>query len=96
MSYLRGAAGAVLVYDVTRPATFDILYDYVLSLYKANPSARVVIAANKADLAGRDQLDLAKAETLAMELKATLFLTSAKVGEDVDEMFRYLGKLLVL
>lgn len=95
MSYLRGAAGAVLVYDLTRPVTFEVLYDYVLNLYKANPSARVVIAANKADLVEPSRLDLTKAETLAEEVKATLFLTSAKVGADVDEMFRYLGKLLI-
>ena len=85
----------MLVYDLTRPVTFEILYEYVLSLYKANPSARVVIAANKADLVEPAQLDLTKAEILADELKATLFLTSAKDGADVDEMFRYLGKLLV-
>jgi small GTP-binding protein len=94
-SYLRGAAGAVLVYDLTRSNTFDQLYNYVLSLYKINPHAKLVLAGNKVDLVDRHQLDLRKAEQLAAELNAPLFFTSAKQGEEVDSLFRHLGRLLV-
>ncbi|MCL4862134.1 MAG: GTP-binding protein [Caldilineaceae bacterium] len=95
MSYLRGAAGAILVYDLTRANTFDQLYNYVLSLYKVNPHAKVVLAGNKLDLVDRHQMDTGKAEKLATELNAPLFFTSARQGEEVDNLFRHLGRLLV-
>lgn len=95
-SYLRGAAGAILVYDVTRPATFEQLYTYVLNLYKVNPQAKMVVAGNKIDLVDHEQLDLSKAQKFAAELQTQLYLTSAKQGDDVDNLFRYLGKLLVV
>lgn len=93
-SYLRGAAGAVLVYDLTRKSTFDQLYNYVLSLHKVNPHAKLVVAGNKSDLVDRRQLDMQPAEQLAAELNAPLFFTSARQGDEVDNMFRYLGRLL--
>lgn len=93
-SYLRGAAGAVLVYDLTRQSTFHQLHNYVLSLYKVNPQAKLVLAGNKADLVDRHQLDMKPAEQLAAELNAPLFLTSARQGDEVDNMFRQLGRLL--
>jgi signal recognition particle receptor subunit beta len=95
MSYLRGVAGAVLVYDLTRANTFAQLYNYVLNLYKVNPHAKLVIAANKADLVDRHQIDLGPAEKFAAELNAPLYVTSAKQSQDVEEVFRHLGRLLV-
>jgi small GTP-binding protein len=94
-SYLRGAAGAILVYDVTRASTFDQLHHYVVSLHKINPHARLVVAGNKIDLVERHQLDTQRAEQLAAELHAPLFFTSAKQGDEVDHLFRHLGELLV-
>jgi small GTP-binding protein len=94
-SYLRGAAGAVLVYDLTRSNTFDQLRNYVRSLYKINPNAKLALAGNKVDLVDRHQLDTRKAEQLAAELNAPLFFTSARQGEEVDSMFRHLGRSLV-
>jgi small GTP-binding protein len=94
-SYLRGAAGAILVFDVTRASTFDQLQNYIDSLHKINPHAKLVLAGNKIDLVDRQQLDTQKAEQLAAELNAPLFFTSAKQGDDVDHLFRHLGRLLV-
>jgi small GTP-binding protein len=95
-SYLRGAAGAILVYDLTREQTFDQLYNYVLSLYKVNPQAKLVLAGNKSDLVDMNTLDTRKAEQLAAELSAPLFFTSAQQGKEVDNLFRQLGRVLVL
>jgi small GTP-binding protein len=94
-SYLRGAAGAVLVFDLTRTNTFDQLYSYVLSLYKVNPHAHLIIAGNKVDLVDRHQLDTRQIEQMAAELNAPLFYTSAKQGDEVDNMFRHLGRMLI-
>ena len=94
-SYLRGAAGAVLVCDLTRPQTLDSLRSYADNLLEANPGAQLVLAANKRDLVDRRQLTPEQIETVAASLKAAHYLTSAKTGEEVESLFRHLGRLLV-
>jgi GTPase SAR1 family protein len=49
-SYLRGASGAVLVCDLTRPETLDNLSIYADDLRSVNPDARLTLAGNKWDL----------------------------------------------
>jgi small GTP-binding protein len=95
MSYLRGAAGAVLVYDLTRTSTLYELHTYVIALKKINPQAKIVIAGNKADLVNASSLDITKAEKFASDLKAPHYFTSAKEGNEVDNLFRHLGRLLL-
>ncbi|MBE7549506.1 MAG: GTP-binding protein [Anaerolineales bacterium] len=95
-SYLRGAAGAILVCDLTRPETIDSLRVYADSLSRVNPNAQVVIlGANKCDLVDRQALDLAPIERVAADLNASYYLVSAKTGHEVDNLFRHLGRLLV-
>ncbi len=94
-SYLRGAAGAVLVYDLTRPETLDGLKSYVDDLLGLNPEARLTLAANKSDLIDRQELGLEQIERFASELALSYYITSAKTGEEVETMFRHLGRLLL-
>jgi small GTP-binding protein len=94
-SYMRGAAGAVLVCDLTRPATLDRLRIYVDDLLKINAGARFVLAANKSDLADQQEITPAQVEAAAAELDAPWHFTSAKTGDQVEEMFHRLGHLLV-
>jgi len=55
-SYLRGAAGAVLVCDLTRPETLNSLQVYADDLLSINPNARLALAANKRDLTDQQRL----------------------------------------
>ena len=50
VSYLRGAAGVVVVCDIARPATVDGLYRYSRDLRAISPEAHLILAANKTDL----------------------------------------------
>jgi small GTP-binding protein len=93
-SYLRGSAGAVLVCDLTRPATLDSLRTYADDLLGVSPDAQLVLAANKCDLAGQ-HLTSADVEGVAAELDVACYLTSARTGEGVETLFRHLGRLLV-
>jgi len=94
-SYLRGAAGAVLVCDLTRAETLDHLPAYAENLRKVSPDACLMLAANKYDLADQQQLTPAQIETVAAGLQAPYYLSSARSGEEVETMFRHLGRLLV-
>jgi small GTP-binding protein len=100
-SYLRGSAGAVLVCDLTRPETLDCLPQYTDELHAANPEAHLILAVNKRDLIEPSPpedlrpLDLEKVEAVARRLASPYYLTSAKTGLEVEELFRHLGRLLV-
>ena len=88
-SYLRGAEGIVLVYDVTNSESFESLKFWIDSL-KSNlgeNSLPIVINGNKIDLDDRD-ISAEDAKKFAQENNFKYFETSAKSGIGVDELFR--------
>jgi small GTP-binding protein len=95
-SYLRGAAGAVLVCDLTRPETLDRLQTRADELLSISPGADLILAANKCDLIDEQQLTAAQVEAVASSFSIPYYLTSAKTGEEVEALFRHLGRLLVV
>jgi small GTP-binding protein len=99
-SYLRGAAGALLVCDLTRPQTLSSLQAYAADLLDMNPDARFVVAANKRDLidqvaGGAQYLTAEQVEECAGVLDAPWALTSARTGDEVETLFRNLAGVLV-
>lgn len=94
-SYLRGSAGALLVYDSTRPETLDALPDYVADLRAVSPEAPVIVVANKNDLKTHPTLTDERIQSVISSCNAPWYTTSAKTGFGVDEVFRHLGRLLV-
>jgi small GTP-binding protein len=99
-SYLRGAAGALLVCDMTRPHTLDSLQSYAHDLLQVNQDARFVVAANKCDLLtqaapSETYLTAVQIEEFARAYAAPWALTSARTGDDVETLFRSLAGLLV-
>ena len=98
-SYLRGAAGALMVYDVSRPETLSSLHHYLRDLQSINGRCAVVLAANKTDLLtsstpGERAAFEAEARSVAKELEAPLYFTSAISGQAVQAAFSQLGQLL--
>ncbi|MFN8499936.1 MAG: Rab family GTPase [Anaerolineae bacterium] len=94
-TYLRGAAGAVLVCDLTRPDSLTALDVYVDDMRRVAPGARFVVAANKSDLPN-PRLQSPQVEAFAESLDTAFYLTSAKTGYQVEDVFRHLGRLLLL
>ncbi|MBN1874114.1 MAG: GTP-binding protein [Anaerolineae bacterium] len=94
-SYLRGAAGAVLVCDMTRAETLENLQVYIDDLVQLTPNAHFVLAANKNDLLAQHQVSPHEIEQFAKKYNISYRLTSAKTGEEVDTLFRYMGNMLV-
>lgn len=94
-SYLRGAVGAVLVCDLTRADSLAHLPLYAHDLQNVMPAAKFIVAANKMDLVDSHQLTPAAVGEIAAQLNATYYLTSAKVGDEVETLFRQLGKLIL-
>ena len=93
-SYMRGASGAVLVCDLTRPESLANLDGYLADLRQVSPQALAFVVANKGDSPDQHLL-LSQVEAGAARLGAKCFVTSARTGENVDDVFRHLGRMLV-
>jgi Ras-related protein Rab-2A len=94
-SYFRGASGALLVYDITRPATFQSATSWLADLRQiAEENIVVVLVGNKSDLAdagagGARKVSREEAEEWCRKNGILGFCeTSAKSGEGVERAFR--------
>ena len=94
-SYLRGAAGVVLVCDLTRSETFHRLPSYWDDLHQVCPGAQIILAANKIDLADQLRLSSSEIQAYAAGLQIPYYLTSAKTGDQVETLFRQLAQLML-
>ncbi|MCX7860317.1 MAG: GTP-binding protein [Chloroflexus sp.] len=91
-NYYRGAAGALLVCDLTRPDTLPVLSEYAAAFHRASPATPLVIAANKVDLTTQRRIADEEIAALAASLSADWLCTSARTGEGVSEAFQTLGR----
>ncbi len=94
-SYLRGAAGALLVCDLTRKETLSATKNYADQLLAIQPKASLIIAANKCDLTDQHEINETDLESLAAQLGVQFFITSAKTGEQVEDAFFTLASEVV-
>jgi small GTP-binding protein len=93
-SYYRGTHGIILVYDVTSQESFDSLTTWLDEIESAAPArVPVVLVGNKLDLG--QTVAFEQADRLAQQFDARLFLTSAKTGEGIEDMFDAVIRLAV-
>ncbi len=92
--YLRGAAGALLVCDLTRRETLASFERYVLQVRTVNATAPLVVVGNKADLVADRAITEAEMQEVCTALGSPYFMSSAKTGEHVDAIFLCLAELL--
>ncbi len=85
--YLLGSAGAILVYDITRPDTYDSIQSVTDAINEEYSKISLVTVANKADL----QEDPQFKDYISEEHQCD-FMTSAKTGENVEMVFQKLAQ----
>mmetsp|Transcript_16239 Transcript_16239/g.36405 ORF Transcript_16239/g.36405 Transcript_16239/m.36405 type:complete len:215 (+) Transcript_16239:82-726(+) len=86
-AYYRGATGALLVYDISRRATFDHLAQWLTDARQnAQPNMVIILIGNKCDLERRE---VAYEEGAWFARQNGLFFleTSAKTGSNVEAAF---------
>ncbi|WRX08421.1 Small GTPase - like 3 [Theobroma cacao] len=87
-SYYRGAAGALLVYDITRRETFNHLASWLEDARQhANANMTVMLIGNKCDLAHRRAVSTEEGEQFAKEHGLIFMEASAKTAQNVEEAF---------
>jgi small GTP-binding protein len=92
----KGADGVILVCDFTRLETLKSLEDYWIPNIGDNLSKlHYVFAANKSDLTDKAEFSLDDVQMIASRYDSKAFSSSAKSGENVEELFMNLGKMLI-
>ncbi|XP_006900796.1 PREDICTED: ras-related protein Rab-2A-like [Elephantulus edwardii] len=87
-SYYRGAAGAVLVYDITRRDTFNHLTAWLEDACQhSNSNMVIMLIGNKSDLESRREVKKEEGEAFAREHGLIFMETSAKTASNVEEAF---------
>jgi small GTP-binding protein len=90
--YYQGAAGALIVCDLTRNETLLNVRRWVESLRAAAGEVPVILLANKADLADRREFGEDAIDRITTRMGAPFYLTSAKSGQNVEEAFHEIGR----
>ncbi|XP_031846724.1 RAS oncogene family member Rab21 [Nomia melanderi] len=94
--YYRMSNGAILVYDITDEDTFQKVKNWVKELKKMLGSEiSLAIAGNKMDLEKDRSIAVEEAEEYAKQVGAMHFHTSAKLNQNIEEMFLDLTKRMI-
>lgn len=87
-SYYRDAAGALLVYDITRRESFNHLTRWLEEARQnGNPNMTIMLIGNKSDLEHRRAVSTKEGELFAQENGLVFMETSAKTAANVETAF---------
>lgn len=93
-TYYKGAEAAIIVCDVTMKETLENIPRWGDAVFKVTGEIPLVFLANKIDLPNK-AFDEEEIKDAASEFKAPYLLTSAKTGENVENTFLTISKLLL-
>ncbi len=92
-SYVSGASGALMLYDVSNKDSLNDLYDWinVISSVPNSPKTKILIEA-KIDLKRKVKREDALEIFEKFKFKGDMLGTSSKTGENVEKAFEMLGR----
>jgi len=90
--YLRGASGALAVFDISRPETAATAATLLERVLEQSPNAETVAVANKDDFEEASEASRSVAESIEA---SSIQFTSAKTGSGVEQAFGTIGQGLL-
>lgn len=93
--YYRGAAAAIVVFDITKKDTFNGAKSWVKELQRrGDPNVVIALAGNKADMESKRKVQTEEAQQYAQESDIIYMETSAKTALNVKNLFTEIAKKL--
>jgi len=94
-SYYRGAAGALLVYDITRRDSFEHVSNWLSEARSnADPDLVITLIGNKCDRSADRQVPFEEGHSFAQRHGLYFLETSAVTGHMVDQAFHVTARLV--
>ncbi len=93
-NYLRGAAGGIIMCDLTRPDTIPYLSNYAKQLRQINPKSTIIFVGNKIDLIEKREGSGDQLAEISEQFQTEYLTTSAKTGENVEFVFQRMTELI--
>uniref|UniRef100_A0A0G4I3K2 Uncharacterized protein n=1 Tax=Chromera velia CCMP2878 TaxID=1169474 RepID=A0A0G4I3K2_9ALVE len=95
-SYYRGAAGAVIVYDISNRDSYNHLVNWLADARTlARADISIIAVGNKCDLKDKRSVTFLEASRCAQENDILFLETSALTGEGVEEAFVKVARMIL-
>ena len=94
VNYLKGTDGAVLVFDITKKETFELIGTWLDDIRQNNKtSIGKMLIGNKVDLEEEREVSKEEGEEVAKLLECKYYETSAKTGQNINEALDEIAKI---
>lgn len=94
-NYVRSAAAAIVVFDITDRDSFDSVGQWAsMARSEGDPELQLIVVGTKQDLVDKRQISEEEAAAAADEHNATYFEVSSKTGHNVKALFKHLAQSL--
>ena len=91
----RNSDGIIFVFDVTNSESFNDLFVWILEANAINPECKKILIGNKIHLVNRRVISKERMEKFAERNNMECFEVSDKTGENVEQAFSTLVRLIV-
>ena len=86
--YVKGAAGALLLYDLTNPATIESANEWVELVRMHNSNLPIILVGTKYDLVDPESINEAASNLVLTKFDLIANIkTSSKTGKNVEDLF---------
>src|SRR5271157_1724857 len=95
-NYGVGAHGGIFIYDITSPPSLAHLGDWMSIVRENAPDLPVIVAGAKKDLEDESKVTIDEAKSQGADFDiAAFFEVSSKTGENVEDLFEAITRLML-